>query len=337
MSSDEETVAEPSTTAQTLAQRLFLLEPQYRERVWGGRRLKPSQPPVGEAWVAFGESRVAEGAHAGRTISELAGRYSAQLLGAEVFARFGERFPLLVKLLDCADWLSVQVHPDDEQARRLVGPDACGKTEAWHILEAEPGATIYAGVKAGTTREALGRAVREGRVLDVAERSEVREGETVYIPSGTLHTLGPGLLLYEVQQASDTTFRVYDWGRPAAAGRKLHIEESLAVINLQSGVVFQPPPELHGTAAARAVSCTFFDLDVLQIAGDAFEGDTSGRAFHLLTAADGAVELSCGGETARLGRFATALVAGGAGPYELRAAGGPSRVLRASVPPPDTR
>ena len=139
----------------SLTQKLFLLEPQYRERVWGGQRLKAADPPVGEAWVAFGESRVVGGAHAGRAVAELAAEYGEDLLGRVVFEAYGTRFPLLAKLLDCADWLSVQVHPNDEQARRLVGPGEFGKSEAWHFIEAEPGATIYAGVRPGTSGEEL--------------------------------------------------------------------------------------------------------------------------------------------------------------------------------------
>ncbi|HEX8354839.1 MAG TPA: type I phosphomannose isomerase catalytic subunit [Pyrinomonadaceae bacterium] len=316
-----------------MTQRLFALEPQYRERVWGGRRLKPADPPVGEAWVAFGESRVRGGAHAGRTVAELAALYGAQLLGSEVAAAHGTRFPLLVKLLDCADWLSVQVHPDDEQAVRLVGPGEYGKCEAWHFLEAEEGATIYAGVRPGTSKAELERAIREGRVLEVAERLEVTAGQTLFIPAGTLHSLGPGLLLYELQQASDTTFRVYDWGRPASAGRKLHIEESVEVTDPRKGADVHPAPALGGTSAASALACDYFGLEVVRVAEAAFEGETDARSFHLLTAAEGDAEVSCGGETIRLGRFETALVAAGAGAYELRAGAGVSKVLRASVPP----
>ncbi|HKP73806.1 MAG TPA: type I phosphomannose isomerase catalytic subunit, partial [Pyrinomonadaceae bacterium] len=252
-----------------LTQKLFPLVPQYRERVWGGQKLKACEPPVGEAWVAFDESRVREGTHEGRTVAELAAEYGAQLLGAEVAAEHGTRFPLLVKLLDCADWLSVQVHPDDEQAARLVGAGECGKTEAWHFLEVEPGAEIIAGVREGTTAGALERAIREGRVFDVAERRGVRAGETVLIPAGTLHSLGPGLLLYELQQSSDTTFRVYDWDRPASDGRKLHVEESVAVADARKVALRASPPTLAGTSAVSAMKCRFFTLDVLQVAADA--------------------------------------------------------------------
>ena len=316
----------------TLTQRLFLLEPEYRERVWGGQRLKAAESPVGEAWVAFEESRVRDGEHAGRTVAELTDEYGEQLLGREVFETYGSRFPLLVKLLDCADWLSVQVHPDDEQAERLVGPGEFGKSEAWHFIEAEPGATIYAGIRTGTSREELEEAIRDGRVLEVAERLEVRAGETVYIPAGTLHALGPGLLLYEVQQSSDTTYRVYDWDRPASAGRKLHVEESVEVTDPRKGAAVRPAPELSGTAAAAALVCPYFELEVISLGADVFGGDTRGETFHLLTLTEGSARLSRDDETVSLDRYETALVAGGAGAYRVRADRGGARLLRASVP-----
>jgi mannose-6-phosphate isomerase len=296
----------------TLTQKLFPLEPQYRERVWGGQRLKAADPPVGEAWVAFEESRVRGGSCAGRTVGELAAEYGEELLGRGVFEAYGARFPLLVKLLDCADWLSVQVHPNDEQARRLVGPGEFGKTEAWHFIEAEPGATIYAGIRAGTSGEELEAAIRRGRVLEVAERLEVKAGETVYIPAGTLHALGPGLLLYEVQQSSDTTYRVYDWGRPASAGRKLHVEESVAVTDPRKGAAVRPAPNLSGTAAVVALSCPYFELEVIRLGEEALDEETGGETFHILTLTEGSAELSRDGESVTLGKYETALVAGGA-------------------------
>jgi mannose-6-phosphate isomerase len=295
--------------------------------------LKACDPPVGEAWIAFAESRVQAGAHAGQTVAELASRYGADFLGAESAARFGARFPLLIKLLDCADWLSVQVHPNDEQARRLVAPDEFGKTEAWHFLAVEQGATIIAGVKPGTSQEALAAAIRAGNILEVARRFEVRTGETYLLPAGTLHSLGPGLLLYEVQQASDTTFRVYDWGRPLSAGRQLHIEESVAVTDARQSPVPSTTPVLNGTAAAPLVSCPFFALEALRLADSSLAADTEGRSFHVLTTTAGSVRVSCGDETLLLGRYETALIAGRAGAYELQAADGPATALRATLPP----
>jgi mannose-6-phosphate isomerase len=316
----------------TLTQRLFRLEPQYRERVWGGQRLKAAEPPVGEAWVAFELSRVSEGRHAGQTVGELASEYGAQLLGGAVAESYGTRFPLLVKLLDCADWLSVQVHPNDEQAARLVGPGEFGKSEAWHFIEAEPGATIYAGVRAGTSKKELEEAIRGGRVLEVAQQLAVSAGETIYIPAGTLHSLGPGLLLYEVQQSSDTTFRVYDWDRPAHAGRKLHVEESVAVTDPCQGAVVYPAPELSGTASTAALVCPYFELEVIHLEHEALDGETRGETFQLLTVTEGSVELSADGEALRLALYETALVAGAAGAYHVRADRDGAKLLRATVP-----
>jgi mannose-6-phosphate isomerase len=318
--------------AEKLTQTLFPLVPQFRERVWGGQRLKASRPPIGEAWIAFEKSRVRAGTEEGRTVGELTESYGADFLGAEAAKRFNSRFPLLIKLLDCADWLSVQVHPDDEQARRLVGPEESGKTEAWHLLDVDSGATIIAGVKPGTTQTDLEAAIREGRILDIARRIEVREGETYLLPAGTLHSLGPGLLLYEVQQASDTTFRVYDWDRPAENGRRLHIEESIIVTNPQGVAPLTPAPLLQGTSLAEVVSCLHFELALLQIADAPFSGDTRGRAFELLTVIEGAVNVSCEHESVRIGCHETMLVAGGAGKYEIDSTGEMARVLRATVP-----
>jgi mannose-6-phosphate isomerase len=314
-----------------LKQTLFALEPQYREKVWGGRRLRREGEPVGESWVAFEGSRVRGGACEGRTVGELASEYGAELLGRGVAARFGSRFPLLVKLLDCADWLSVQVHPDDAQAERMVGPGEFGKSEAWHFLEAEEGAEIIAGVRPGTTQGELESAIREGRVEDVARRLSVRAGETLYIPAGTLHALGPGLLLYEVQQSSDTTYRVYDWGRPAGAGRELHVEQAAAVTDAEKNPAPTPAPDTTGKAAPL-VRCPFFDLDLLRTDGRAFNGDTEGRKAHVVTAVAGSVEVKSGGEYVRLGTYETVLVAGTAGAYEVRPVEADAAVLIASPP-----
>jgi mannose-6-phosphate isomerase len=312
-------------------QSLFALEPQYREKVWGGHRLRRGGAPVGESWVAFEGSRVTGGASAGRTVAELASECGAQLLGEGVASRFGTRFPLLVKLLDCADWLSVQVHPNDEQAARMVGPGEFGKSEAWHFLEADEGAQIIAGVRPGTTRGDLAGAIREGRVEDVARRLEVRAGETLYIAAGTLHALGPGLLLYEVQQSSDTTYRVYDWGRPAGAGRELHVEQAVAVTDPDKNPVPSPPPVSEGEAAPL-IRCPFFDLDLVRIEGRAYAGNTRGLSAHVITAVGGSASVSSGGESVKLGVYETVLVAGGAGAYEVSPAGAGATVLIASAP-----
>ncbi len=314
-----------------LPQVLFELEPQYRERVWGGQRLKPADPPIGEAWIAYGPSVVASGRNAGRTIDELIALDARSLLGTEAAARYGTRFPLLIKFLDCRDWLSVQVHPNDKQARRLVGPNEFGKTEAWYFLEAEPDARILAGVKAGTSATTLATAIRDGRIVEVAETVPIHAGEALLIPAGTLHALGPGLLLYEIQQASDTTYRAYDWDRPMSAGRKLHIEESVEVTTTDPARELARPVVAGPTGSARAVSCDYFDLDLVRVAaGEPLPSSTSGRAFNIVSVVDGNVVIESGDEAVTLDCFETAIVSGAAGDYTISAAGGSARLLRAT-------
>jgi mannose-6-phosphate isomerase len=326
-------MAEPGASSERgLGQHLLPLVSQFRERVWGGQRLRPSDPPTGEAWIAFGASVVATGPLAGRRLADLAAEHGAALLGAAVHGRYGGRFPLLAKILDCADWLSVQVHPNDEQAKRMVGPGEFGKTEAWFFIETAPDARILLGVRPGTTAAELAAAIRDRRVVDVAATLPVHAGEAALIPAGTLHALGPGLLLYEIQQESDTTYRAYDWGRPQSTGRKLHVEESVEVTT--TDVPCQPTaPAIAGaTGIADAVDCAYFDLDLARVGATPLPLDTGGLSFHILTAIEGVARIEVGDEIARLERFETVLVAGSTGCYRISAPDGSATLLRASVP-----
>ena len=288
------------------------LEPRYHARVWGGDQLAPPAAdgtPIGEAWIADGQSAVQGGPLAGQTVSGLMTAHPGELLGTGLDAAGG--FPLLIKLLDCHDWLSVQVHPDDEQARELVGPGERGKTEAWHILQAAPGAELLAGVTPGTSPQALADAIRGGGILALAGRRAVGAGDTVFIPAGTLHALGPGLLLYEVQQASDTTYRVYDWDRPASAGRKLHLEESVRVTDPGQQGEYHPVGETGGLG--ELVNCPYF---VLRGVSGGEAQDTAGRV-HLVTTVEGTLTLEAGLESLELPLYATALVPAATGLYRL--------------------
>jgi mannose-6-phosphate isomerase len=313
---------------------LFALEPQSRERVWGGQLLRPATPPIGEVWAAYGPSRIVGGAHAGRTLDDLTAEYGSALLGSTVASHFGTRFPLLIKLLDCADWLSVQVHPDDEQARRMVGPDEFGKTEAWYFLSAAAGSQIMLGVKPEVGEQELEDAIRGGRIRSVANLVDVQAGDAVVVPAGTLHALGPGLLLYEVQEASDTTYRVYDWDRPASDGRALHIEESVAVTRAVGPVESMKPRLPAASGAVDAIDTQYFDVDLIGVGPDTkpVAADTRGRCFHILTVIDGQAEIVRGAEQTALKRFESALVAGSAGEYQIRGIDGAARLLRAAVP-----
>ena len=309
--------------------RALRLAPAYRDYVWGGQRLRPGQLTA-EAWVVYEENRIVSGPLAGRTLAEVAEEDPAGLLGPRVTARTGARFPLLIKLLDCAQWLSVQVHPDDAWAAKLEGPGRFGKTEAWHVLDAAPGAQLIAGMRPETTAAALADAIRGGTVLDWVQYQDVRPGDTVFMPARTIHALGPGLLIYEVQQTSDITYRVFDWNRPATPGRILHIDKSLAVADPSAAAPVRHAPALaDGERAALAV-CPYFTLELIVGRTRPVALDTAGQTFHTLTVIEGAAEVVTGRARLALNRFDSAVVPAAGGKYEIRPLGECKVLRRAS-------
>jgi mannose-6-phosphate isomerase len=310
---------------------LLSLEPEYRDYVWGGRRLKPPRR-IAEAWVVHAGNRVRNAPLAGRTLAEVAAQYGAELLGAEPSRRSAGRFPLLLKLLDCREWLSLQVHPDDAQAVRLEGPGAVGKTEAWHILEADPGAELIAGWKPGVARGRISECVGKRDLLDLVQRLPMAGGDTVLIRAGVLHALGPGLIVYEIQQSSDLTYRVYDWDRPAADNRKLHLEQSLAVLDPSAAVRPVRRPDLRNGERRVLCESEYFRLETIRLQGSARELDPEGESFHLVTVAAGRGEIEAGAAGGALELYETALLPACAGRYSLRAEG-EARFLLVSVPP----
>ena len=209
-------------------------------KVWGGRRLGqmlgfalPDDQPYGEAWLLHDSCVVANGALAGITLGELAATLGEDLLGKGNDPREG--MPLLAKFIDASQWLSVQAHPDDAMARALED-EPRGKTEAWIALHAEPGAKLVAGFQSGATREQVADAIERGALENLLRYVNVAVGDALYIPAGTVHALGPGLLIYEIQQSSDRTYRLYDWGRLGLDGqpRDLHIDKGLAAADPES-------------------------------------------------------------------------------------------------------
>ena len=205
----------------------LLLSPEFHERVWGSRdlapiydrRIAPEEPPIGEAWLTGDDCKVANGPLQGKSLHEL-----TQILGEKLIGpRAGQqRFPLLIKFLFPQEKLSVQVHPDDKGARQLG--QACGKTECWYVLKADPGAQVGLGLIAGTTREQLKQAIHETRAEKLLNWIDIHLGDLIYVDAGTVHAIGPGAVIVETQQNSDTTFRLYDYGRP----RELHVEQGLS-------------------------------------------------------------------------------------------------------------
>jgi mannose-6-phosphate isomerase len=264
-------------------------------RVWGGQRLGPASPqPIGERWLAYDENLVAGGPFAGRPLAGVLRELGASFIGEVPFARYGLELPLLVKFLDTAEWLSVQVHPDDAYAHSVEAHTRFhGKTEAWYVLEGE-GEIVY-GLERATDVPTLRQAAQDGSIWEMLHREVVRAGQVVFVPAGTIHALGPGLLLYEVQQRSDLTYRLYDYGRP----RELHLEKGLAVSRLEPAPI--PPLKPSGSVllASRA-----FVLERHVITGE-HPLQAPEESFLLLTPIEGSLAWSGGplgwGETLMLG------------------------------------
>ena len=293
------------------------LTPAYRDYVWGGERLRPGHSPTAEAWVVWEGDVIESGSLSGKTLGEVAAERGDALLGAKTASRTGTRFPLLIKLLDCAQWLSLQVHPDDQLALELEGEGQFGKTEAWHILDAEPDAKLIAGLKPNTSPELVAEAIHNGTIIDHVQYVNVEKGATVFMPAGTLHALGPGLLVYEVQQTSDWTYRVYDWGRPATEKRPLHIDKSIRATRADFAALVMPPPATDDGTQNLLVESNYFTLEMLSAKSNAMELDTAGETFHAITVIEGKALLQAGEERVELDQFQTAVVPAQVGSYRF--------------------
>ena len=263
-------------------------------KVWGGRRLAklmgkplPTAEPYGESWELHDTALVVNGALRGTSLGELTREFGARLVGAGNDPADG--IPLLAKLIDASNWLSIQVHPNDEQARELEG-EPRGKTEAWVILHADPGARLVIGLRKHTTRAQMAEAIRRNQLEALLVYAEVKNGDVLTIPANTIHALGPGVLVYEIQQASDITYRLYDWGRRGLDGqpRELHIEKSLRVADLESlPQVRQPETEL-------LVDGQYFRTWRHALARDALNVESESR-FQSLTCIAGVVRVAAAG------------------------------------------
>jgi mannose-6-phosphate isomerase len=238
-------------------------EPIYKQRIWGGQQLKtvfnkniPADEKIGESWeladLPKDKSVVANGELAGLTISKVMKKYRKEIFGIE---NPPKTFPLLIKILDAQDVLSVQVHPDQETCRRMGKGQA--KTECWYIIATGKDPFIYKGLKQGVSKELFAKAIEEGGVEKLLEKVRVRQGQCHFIPAGTAHAIGAGLLIAEIQTPSDTTYRVYDWNRVDKNGkaRELHIKEALESVH------FDKSDELPVTTAGRLVDCEYFKVD----------------------------------------------------------------------------
>ncbi|MHB1393065.1 MAG: type I phosphomannose isomerase catalytic subunit [Clostridia bacterium] len=276
----------------------LLFKPIYKEFIWGGRNLEtkynrflPDDTYIGESWELTsreeGISIIDNGHFKGKTLQEIFEEYASEIMGRR-FVDCRNKFPLLIKIIDANNNLSVQVHPD--------GVD--GKTEVWYVLAAEEGSKIVYGLNNGMSKESFIEAIDSNRVESVINEIVVKEGDIFYIPSGTVHSLGKGIIVLEVQQNSNTTYRIYDWNRMGLDGkpRQLHIEEALAVIDFNENCniksTMQQTQE-NNCNCQTLVECTHFIIEKLQVDGE-YTGHLSGEKFEILISIDGDFEIVYG-------------------------------------------
>ncbi|MCR4994625.1 MAG: class I mannose-6-phosphate isomerase [Bacteroidales bacterium] len=317
------------------------------ELVWGGHQLQRlKQLPLtsclyGESWeisdMPNAESVVDRGPLAGQTLSELVAHYGAELLGGHVFRDHGRQFPLLVKFIDANACLSIQVHPGEALAQARHGKH--GKAEMWYVMDAQPGSSLYVGFNTEISRDEYRRRVADGTITDVLSRFEVQPGDVFYIPPGRVHSISSGILLCEIQQSSDVTYRLYDYHRLGLDGkpRQLHIEEALDAIDFavcdNCRTTFQPVR--HGVVSL--VDCRYFSVNLLAAASPLPRDLRSCDSFVTLTCISGTGRVRTrSGDMLSLGRGMSCLIPAVEADFVVEpAAGEPLKLLEAFIRPAD--
>ena len=297
----------------------LLFEPNLHELVWGGHKLQTlkglptDERCLGESWeisaVPSSQSVVANGSLAGQTLGDVVRTYGAALMGNCISKANGDNFPLLVKFIDAQGDLSIQVHPNDALAQARHGK--LGKTEMWYVMDAEPGASLLAGFKEPISKTEYARRVEDGSIVDVLARHEVHPGDVFFIPAGRVHAICSGILLCEIQQSSDVTYRLFDYHRLGLDGkpRQLHTQEALDAIDFRVfdnyRTAYEPQPE----GAVRIVDCEYFAVSVLSTSGSLRRNLLSEDSFVTLSCLEGACTITTSeGHTLSLSRGHSCLV-----------------------------
>ena len=293
-------------------------KPILKERIWGGSKLskklgKPAKGPnIGESWevsaVPGDVSKVSNGVYEGDSLQELITRFPEELLGKSVLNRFGTEFPILIKFIDAADDLSIQVHPNDELAREKH--DSFGKTEMWHVMHADPGSRLLVDFKREVSPVEYQQHLEDNTLLELMNEEEVVPGDTFFINAGKIHAIGTGVMLAEIQQTSDLTYRVYDFDRRDANGnaRELHTDQALEAIDFSGKHDFKVPYSKEQNISNPMVDSPYFKTNFLPLTGS-LEKDLSGRdAFSIWIVVDGSVRLQTEGGSLNLTKGETCLV-----------------------------
>ena len=315
----------------------LLLKAIEKEKVWGGRNLErllgkrlPPGARIGETWEAWEGCLIGNGDHAGRTLQSLIDEDADGILGPAG----GKRFPILFKFIDAQDGLSVQVHPDDAQAQAMEH-QPFGKTEAWYILQAEPDARLILGFKKNAGAKEVAAAIENKNLVDLLSSVSVQRGDVVFVPAGTVHAIGKGIALAEIQENSDITYRLYDWDRQGE-GRELHVAQSLKVLaGLRAEYPKVPSLVVHHAQFDERflIACRYFALTLCAI-DERADGLTTNGKFQILSLIDGAADILYGpgfGSSVSARRGQTLVLPADLGPYSIQSTQ-PSKMLRMFVP-----
>lgn len=310
----------------------LLFGENLHEIVWGGSRLKALKglpadgKNIGESWeisaVSGSESIIKNGPLKGRSLSELVRELGAELMGRHIAEAHGTEFPLLVKFIDAAGDLSIQVHPNDELARKRHGK--LGKTEMWYVMDTRPGATLLAGFREQITPEDYAKKVADGSIVDVLARHKVHPGDVFFIPAGRIHAICRGILLCEIQQSSDVTYRLYDYNRPGLDGRprQLHTEEARDAIDYKVYDDYRTHYTPVQEGAVCIVDCPFFVVNIVSTSS-CLRRDLMGEdSFVTLSCLSGACTVKAGGVSVELGTGSSCLIPAEVADYEIHAFGG---------------
>ena len=296
----------------------FKFKPIIKERVWGGSALSElynkqqnSLPNIGESWEISGVqdnlSVVENGFLAGNNIEELIEIYMGDITGDAIYEKFGNEFPLLIKLIEAKENLSVQVHPNDDLAKKRH--HAYGKTEMWYVLESNCDSKIYTGFKEGVTKEAYQEAVKNGNITDLLNVEKAEKGDVFFIPAGRVHALGAGVTLVEIQQTSDITYRISDWNRTGSEKRELHTDLALDALDFtetstRKKINVKPTPNIFN----NLIDCSFFTANLLNLNEKTRKNYYFNDSFVIYICIDGELMISCNNSAEKITKGETILL-----------------------------
>ena len=283
-------------------------KPIFKEKLWGGQKLKTilnkdygNLPNCGETWEISGVegniSIVEGGVHHGKSLTKLIEEYKADLLGEKVFKQFGTNFPLLIKFIDANADLSIQVHPDDSLAKKRH--NSFGKTEMWYVVEADKDASLISGFNQEMSKEKYLSYFNNGKLTEILNKEEAKQGDVFFLPAGRVHNIGKGLLIAEIQQTSDITYRIYDFDRKDSDGslRKLHTDEALEAIDYRLYPEYKSPYTDRLEQVNQLISCSYFETNKLNLTKPLYRDYSNINSFRVLMFLEGKATLHCHNES----------------------------------------